>query len=1372
MAPPTLFLSHSGPDKAAAIDLRRRLLASPDAQAAGLKVWLDVDDLEEGKPWQPQLEAAIGAASAFTVIVGSHGIRNWVRAETDLALSRAIKDESFRIIPILQDGGSEHLTPFVKRYHAVRDPLNDPDALQRLLRAALGLNKDGLPVLTEAPFPGLRSMSEDWADRFFGRRTETDEVLAMLRRHRAVTIVSDSGAGKSSLAMAGVGHAWRGGALRTDRPHTDDTAIWHVVTMRPAENPIEQLRDAIEAAAKQLGNDQAAISTYREKLTTDPAFAIRWGLDPAATTTLLIIDQAEELVTLPPRDRRLEFGRLIAALADTMGDRLRILITLRSDHLNLVTGVEGLGPMIRAPEAQFNLKQPVDLAEIVRGPLTLTGHRDEEEQKTLIGLLRNDLSDRPGHLALAQMTLSLAWRDRGKHGGLLGAYAANGGARAALGNEAERIEGLLSQEDTAQLMPIFIRLIRLSEIDTGATRRIAARDEFDKNQNRLIDQLAGEEFGRLVQTSAAHVEIAHEALITQWPRLHEYLIAHAGELRTLSDLMRRAQDWAAAIESAKHLTSLADEERFQALRQAHGAWLAPVERRLLDWSKAEHQRIIQEREEDAIEKGLALAGREQAISASKRAILLGVLATTALLFLLLGAGWFAYDRNKKAAQSRVDALALLALSQAETNPVNALALVLGAWPETDAGPFPSQTIAFRAINLALANTRPHSVLNEQQGTIDSIAFSPDGSRIVSTDDKGTLYFWDAATGAQLGIHKYARLSRINSIAFSPDGRKIVNGGDDGLVGLFNASTGAPLGAPLRGHKGAVEGVAFSRDGSRIVSGGEDGTVRLWNANTGNSVGMPLSGHEDKVTSVAFSPDGGRVVSGSWDGTLRLWNANTGTPIGAPLQAGTGKVLSVAFSPDGDRIVSSKGFDGSVRLWDGATGAPLGEPMLGHQRGALIVAFSPDGSQIVSGGGDGTLRLWDGRTGAALTGPFRGQFELDKLFGDRLVGIKTVAWSPDGARIASAGYDGRLRIWDATTALPLGDPLVAGGDGIWSVAFSPDGRHIVSGGENGALSLWTIDTSEALRVPLLGHERRVWSVAFSPSGSRIVSGGEDGTLRLWDGATGAPQGEPLRGHIDAVHGVAFSPDGGQIVSVGQDDTLRLWDSSTGLAQGIPIRIEGGWHFSVAFSPNRNLIASSPTFIGSLALWDVSTGAFAFGSEPQRAHQGRIWSLAFSPKGSRIVSGGSNGTLRLWDASVYAPIGEPLVGHDGDINSVAFSLDGARIVSGGDDGTVRLWDAYSGAELNEPMRGHEGAVRGVAFSADGKRIVSGGADGTLRLWSNLPPGNILQVACRYLPHINGRPDTSTDGLVAEIGIEGLTLPEDCDTYDPPLPPEFRQ
>ena len=1403
MSSKNLFLSHSGPDKVAAINLKLRLLASPDAQAAGLKVWLDVDDLDEGKPWQAQLEVAIGAASAFAVIVGSKGIRNWVRAETDLALSRAIKDENFRIIPILQDGGSDSLTPFVKRYHAVRNPLNNPDALQRLLRAALGLDNDGLPVLTDAPFPGLRSMSEDWADRFFGRRMETDEALALLRRHRAVTIVADSGAGKSSLAMAGVGHAWRGGALRVDRPSADAFTIWHVVTMRPAENPIEQLRDAIQSAAKQLGSDQTAIASYREKLTTDPAFALRCGLDPASTHTLLIIDQAEELVTLTPRDRRPEFGRLIAALADAMGDRLRILITLRSDHLNLVTGIEGIGPMVRLSDAQFNLKQPIDLAEIVRGPLTLAGHRDEAEQHNLIDRLRKDLSNRPGDLALAQMTLSLAWRDRGKHGGLLGAYAMNGGALVALGREAERVERTLPPKDAERLMPIFIRLIRLSDVDTGATRRIAALKEFDDDQNRLIDRLAGEDCGRLVQTSAAHVEIAHEALITQWPRLHEYLIEHAGALRTLSDLIRRTQEWAAAGESARHLTSLADEERFQALQQAQGEWLAPVERRFLDWSKAEHKRIRDEREKTA------------------NRIRNGVFALALLIPALMGVGWFAYDREQsaqraeavaqkeaataqqerqraetfaaeartqaelarvrgeaadsagvearrqseiaaaeaaRAAQSRVDALALLALSKAETNPVDALKLVLGAWPGNEAEPFPTPSVAFRAIGTALANTRPHELFSGHEGWVTTVAFSPDGSRIVSGGADGTIRMWAVNTGATLGEILRGHEDSVRSVAFSPDGSRIVSGGDDGTLRLWDATTGAALGEPLRGHEGLVWSVAFSPDGTRIVSGGDDGTLRLWDASSGAALSERWRREGGGIRSAAFSPNGSRIVSGSEDGTLRLWDASTATALGEPLLGHTGGVASVAFSPDGSNIVSGSD-DSTLRRWDAATGAALGEPLIGHEDGVASVAFSLDGSRIVSGGDDGTLRHWDAATGAALGEPLRGHEGW----------VMSASLSPDGSRIVSGGEDGTLRLWEAATGTALGEPRRGHEGFVLSVAFSPDGRRILSGGTSGTLRLWGVDDGAALGELLRGHEGDVRSVAFSSDGSRIVSGGWDQTLRLWDAITGAVLAEFLHGHMGEVRSVAFSPNGSTIVSGSTDGTLRRWDSATGVMQGEALGGHEGWVVSVAFSPDGSRIISGSTD-GTLRLWDAASDAAQ--GKALIGHENEVLSVAFSPDGRRIVSGGNDGTLHLWDAASGSALGEPLRGNEGYVVSVDFSPDGSRIVSGGGDGTLRLWDATTGAALGAPLRGHKEGVNSVDFSPDGRRIVSGGEDGTLRFWGNLPPGNILQIACRYLPHINGRPDISTDGLAAEIGIEGLTLPDDCDTYDPPLPPEFQQ
>ncbi len=169
-------------------------------------------------------------------------------------------------------------------------------------------------------------------------------------------------------------------------------------------------------------------------------------------------------------------------------------------------------------------------------------------------------------------------------------------------------------------------------------------------------------------------------------------------------------------------------------------------------------------------------------------------------------------------------------------------------------------------------------------------------------------------------------------------------------------------------------VAFSPDGKRIVSGGADNTVRLWDAATGQPVGQPLTGHTESVSSVAFSPDGKRIVSGSEDSTVRLWDADTGQPVGQPMighagpvqVAGMGDqtVTSVAFSPDGRRIVSgnrdvnfSLFGDTTVRLWDADTGQPVGQPMTGHTDRVTSVAFSPDGNFLVSGSFDDTVRLW-------------------------------------------------------------------------------------------------------------------------------------------------------------------------------------------------------------------------------------------------------------------------------------------------------------------------------------------------------------------------------------------------------------------------------
>ncbi|KIK04380.1 hypothetical protein K443DRAFT_4683 [Laccaria amethystina LaAM-08-1] len=269
-------------------------------------------------------------------------------------------------------------------------------------------------------------------------------------------------------------------------------------------------------------------------------------------------------------------------------------------------------------------------------------------------------------------------------------------------------------------------------------------------------------------------------------------------------------------------------------------------------------------------------------------------------------------------------------------------------------------------------------------------------------------------------------------------------------------------------------------------------------------------------------------------------------------------------------------------------------------------------------------------------------------------FSSCAISPDETRIASVTgtVDGNVRIWDAETGCPVGEPLGKHYDWVWSVAFSPDGRRMVSGSEDTTVRIWDAETGSPVGEPLRGHNNWVSSVAFSPNGRRIASCSFDKTVRIWDAETGSPVGEPLRGHEYWVNCVAFSPDGARIVSGSDDRTVWIWDAETGSPVG----------------------------------------------EPLRGHVNYVWSVAFSPDGTRIVSGSEDRTVRIWDAETGSPVGQPLEGHNDWVTSVAFSPDGTRIVSGSGDRTVRIWDTEAGSPVGEPLRGHTGCIQFVAFSRD--------------------------------------------------------------------------
>jgi WD40 repeat protein/uncharacterized caspase-like protein len=586
-------------------------------------------------------------------------------------------------------------------------------------------------------------------------------------------------------------------------------------------------------------------------------------------------------------------------------------------------------------------------------------------------------------------------------------------------------------------------------------------------------------------------------------------------------------------------------------------------------------------------------------------------------------------------------------------------------------------------------------------SINSVAFSHNGARLLSGSLDGSLMLWDTASGLLI------RTFEGHSLSFTPDGRRVLSGGKDGVLRLWDVATGQLI-CTFEGHSDWITSVAFSPDGTRLVSGNSDKTLKLWDAAAGELI-RTFEGHSDEVSSAAFSPDGRRVLSGGKDGVLRLWDVATGELI-RTFEGHSHAVNSVAFSPDGTRVLSGSQ-DETLKLWAVESGLLVRT----FERNANVyapvtsVAFSPDGARVLSGSDDapdsgpgpghlgsefGTLKLWDAASG-----------QLIRTFEGHSDGVLSVAFSADGTRVLSGGNDRMLKLWDVASGQLIRSFGRQSAE-VSSVASSPDGKRMFSGGEDKTLRLWDAASGQLIRA-FEGHSHVVNSVAFSPDGTRVLSGSEDETLKLWDAARGQLI-RTFEGNGGKVYQVAFSPDGERVLSAHRDNTLKLWDA----AGGQLIRTFVG-HFgpvwSAAFSPDGKRVLSGAGDDLSVKLWNATTGRLIRTLE---GHSGAVTSVAFSPDSNRVLSGSYDRTLKLWDAASGQLI-RTFNGHPGLVWSVAFSPDGRRVVSGGGDNTLKLWDAASG-QLIRTFEGHSGRVLSVVFSHDGTRVFSGSSDGTVRIW----------------------------------------------------------
>lgn len=556
---------------------------------------------------------------------------------------------------------------------------------------------------------------------------------------------------------------------------------------------------------------------------------------------------------------------------------------------------------------------------------------------------------------------------------------------------------------------------------------------------------------------------------------------------------------------------------------------------------------------------------------------------------------------------------------------------------------------------------------------------------------------------------------VYTVAFSPDGKKLVSGSRDGTARIWAVATGTLL-TPALKHNGEVSSVAFSRDGKRVLTGSHDGTARIWDSITGAPI-TPSLNVGAKLRATVFSPDNRIVATAADNGAVELWDSTTGQNIGKPGKH-AGGAWTVSFSPDG-KTLASGGFDWTARLWDVAKAAPIGEP-LKHDREVWCVAFRPDGKVLASGSGDATVRLWDAHTGVAIGEPLK-----------QTKPVWWLAFNPQGTALAAitpdqdSQQDAAAYLWDVCGPPRLLASLFQPGE-VWAGAWSPNGTMIAMGSDDCRVRVRNAATGDLISQAFT-HREPVMAVAFSPDGHTLATGSKDSTVRLWDiSPVALPQELVHHGFIEAV---VLSPDETTVFtgSSSTDHSGRFWDAVTGLEQQ-PLLHEGGRITAAAYSPDGHTLITG-CMNGDLRLWDARSRQAICG---RFGHEDRVISVEFSPDGSKVVTGSMDRTARIWNGRTGEPI-SPSLRHDDSLNRVAFSSTGMLVLTCSNDQTARLWDARTGRPRGKPLQ-HESPVMRGTFSPDGSCALTGCNNGTVRLW-NTATGELVRLIRAHSARVNG-------------------------------------
>ncbi|MEV0151400.1 MULTISPECIES: AAA family ATPase [unclassified Nonomuraea] len=1159
----------------------------------------------------------------------------------------------------------------------------------------MGVREDiGHPGRTEdaCPYQGLVPFETGKAGLFFGRARATHGLLERLGRrwdgHGSILLVSGaSGVGKSSLLRAGLMPA-----LARGRLPVAGSERWPRLLVTPTAKPFRALA---EEWTRTLGGRVAAVD---ELLREDPRRALPETLPPGGRL-VLVVDQFEELFTLVTDEQeRQAFVRALHAMAE--GPRgAGVIIGVRADHWDRCAAYPQLAEAIQDGQVVVEPMTEPDLRLAITGPAAAAGLAIEQGLvETILGELGAGDRLEAGALPLLSQALRNTWERREDGTLTVRGYEESGRVRDSVRRTADEVLARLSPEDRRAALRMFRRMTLVTAGGQVARRRATAAEihaataahtpERRERVEALLSAFAGQ---RLLTLHEDTAEIAHDALLTAWPTLRQWIEPDLAAQAVYDGVVDAAAQWA---ENHRDPAFLYRGARLLAVQDSRPRW---------------------DRDPDSFpppgptaEAFIAASTREARRAARRRRLVMAGLAVLSVLA-LLAAGAAVNAANDAGRQRRL-----------------ALSRLLAAQSEVTGDPALSSVLAVAAWRIARTEQARNRVLSAATGTgrgtfsgdtrgLTALAFSPDGSIIATGSDDGTTRLWDTASrrllGAPITLPKY-ECSSVH-LGFSPDGRTLATA-CSGTVRFYDVATRREADAPLK-PQAVATAFAYNPDGKTFATGNSRGVVQQWDVATHRPYGAPMvhphdgPGLSHPIHRVTYSRDGKTLATAGDDGTARLWDSATSRRLGAPFTGHTAPVTDVAISPDGTTLATVS-WDRTGRLWDVATRKQTGR-LIDRTAGYASIVFSPDGTRIATGGTSGRTVVWDTASRQQVL-----------ALADNVSSVEGVAFSPDGKLLAAAGGDGVVRLADPQIHQQTGTRMPAQA----AVALSPDGRTLatgVPGEKNPAIQLWDVATQRPLGPPLTprGVRRPVYHLEFTPDGRTLLTSHPDG-LRLWDVAS-----RRETAHDATLKGVArISPDG-RFVAVDQDDAIVFWDVARRRETGPRIRVPGHTDLvtAMAISPDGAIVATTG-FDNRVRLFDVATRRETENTSIAGAG-GFVNALAFSPDGRELAITAADDSVRLWDVTRRRPAGIGLIVKDAVTNTLAFSPDGEVLATGLTSGDVQLWDLRTYRRLGAPMTGHTGGVTAVAYSRDGTVVASVADDGTARLWNVRTPPDLVAAAC---------------------------------------------